>query len=427
MRAAVAAALAAGFLLVAAGCGTSSAATSGVVVDAAQLVPPSALAFAGADANLDSTQWGTVKDLFGPIELPKGLDYQADVKPALGDQLNVAVLGVDNGKPEAIAIVKSDDAAKLKKLAAMFDQGDEHYTVQQIADWSVVADSAANFQAVRNASTGTSLADTEDFKQAVSQLGGSELAFAYANGAIVQKLKTNLRSLVGTPRWLAARVVAGKDDVRLDVHAIGGSEAKVYKAALLEDVPSGAALAVSFKNVNELIARIQSQPALSTALAPFLTQLQGITGEGVLYVVPGALLPVVTLEVRPQDPDAAAKSMRAIASRVGSTLPLHVKREGSKVLLTNAAGNPGSSGALVDDKQFKDALAAADVPDNVTWLAYADIRRLRPLIEAFSALVAKGQQQQQKSNLKLDKLGTLVAYGARTGSSSRLVVRVTQP
>ena len=426
MRAAAAAALAAGVLLVAAGCGSSSAATGQSGGDAAALVPPSALAFVSADANLDSTQWGTVKDLFGPIELPKGLDYQHDVKPALGDQLNVAVLGVDNGKPDAIAIVKPDDAAKLKKLATMFDQGGEHYTVQQIADWSVVADSAANFQAVRDASTGTSLADTEEFRQAVSGLGGSELAFAYANGAIVQKLKSNLRSLVGTPRWLAAHVVAGKNDVRLDVHATGGSAPKVYKPTLLQDVPSGAALAVSFKNVNELIARIQSQPALRTTLTPFLTQLKGITGEGVLYVVPGALLPVVTLEVRPQDPAAAAKSMTAIASRVGSTLPLHVKREGSKVLLTNAAGNPSSSGSLVDDKQFKDALAAADVPDSVTWLAYADIPRLRPLIEAFSALRGKGQQQ-RRSSLELDKLGTLVAYGAHTGSTSRLVVRVTQP
>jgi hypothetical protein len=116
--------------------------------------------------------------------------------------------------------------------------------------------------------------------------------------------------------------------------------------------------------------------------------------------------------------------MRAIASRLGSSLPLHVKREGSKVLLTNAAGNPGSSSSLVDDKQFKDALAAADVPDEVTWLAYADVPRLRPLIEAFSALRGKGQQQ--KSNLELDKLGTIVAYGARTGSTSRLVARVTQ-
>src|SRR5437867_12767996 len=141
MRGASAAALAAVFLLVAAGCGSSTAATDQLGGDAAQLVPPSALAFVSADTNLDSAQWGTVKDLFGPIKLPKGLDYQRDVKPALGDEVNLAVLGIDNGKPDAIAIVKPDDKARLDKLAAMFDQGNEHYTVQQIDGWSVVADS----------------------------------------------------------------------------------------------------------------------------------------------------------------------------------------------------------------------------------------------------------------------------------------------
>ena len=74
MRAAIAAALAAVFLLVAAGCGSSTAATDQAGGDAAQLVPPSALAFVSADTNLDSAQWGTVKDLFGPIQLPKDLD-----------------------------------------------------------------------------------------------------------------------------------------------------------------------------------------------------------------------------------------------------------------------------------------------------------------------------------------------------------------
>jgi hypothetical protein len=421
MRAAVAAVLAACSLLVAAGCGSSTAATGQSRGDAADLVPPSALAFVSADANLDSAQWRTVTDLFGPIELPKKLDYQRDVEPAVGDELNLAVLGVDNGKPEAVAIVKSKDEAKLRSLAAQFDEGSEHYTVQDIAGWSVVADSAANFQAVRDASTGTSLADTAEFKQTVSQLGGG-LAFAYANGAVVKNLRANLRSLVGRPQWLAARVNAGKDDVRLDVHAIGAGKAAAYKPTLLRDVPSGAALAVSFKNVNELLARIQSQPALRSALPP-LADLKGVTGEGVLYVVPGTLVPVVTLEVRPRNATAATESLEALATRIGKTLPFHVTREGTKVVLTNAAGNQGSSGSLVDDKAFKDAVAAADVPDDVTWLAYADVPHLAPLVQAFSTLFGKGQQQ--KSSPQLDKVGIVVAYGARTGSTSRIVVHAT--
>lgn len=425
MRAAVAAALAAGFLLVAAGCGSGTAATDQLGGDAAQLVPPSALAFVSADTNLDSAEWGTVKDLLGPIQLPKDLDYQRDVKPALGDELNVAVLGIDNGTPETIAIVKPDDQAKLSKLASMFDRGSEHYTVEQIGGWSVVADSADAFQAVRTASSGNSLADNADYKSATSQLGGNALATAYATGKGAQALPEKLRALVrvgGSPQWIAARLTAKDNAVRIDARAVGATGVESYKPTLLRDAPSGAILAVSFKNVNELLARVRAEPALRASLPPLVANLEGVTGEGALYVAPGTILPVVTLEVRPRNPAAAARSLRAIATKLGNTLPLHVRQDGAKVLLTNAASNPGSSGSLVDDRQFKDALAAADVPDDVTWLAYADVQRLRPLIEALSALRGSGKQT---TNLKLDKLGTVVAYGAGTGSTSRLVVRLT--
>jgi hypothetical protein len=426
MRAAVAAALAAAFVLVAAGCGSSSTAATGQLGgDAVQLVPSSALAFVSADTNLDSAQWGTVKDLFGPIQLPKKLDYQRDVKPALGDEVNLAVLGIDNGKPEAVAIAKPDDQTKLSKLASMFDRGSEHYTVEQIGDWSVVADSADAFQAVRGASSGDSLADNPDYQTATSQLGGDALATAYATGNGVEVLPEKMRALVrvaGSPRWVAARLTAKDDAVRIDTRTSAAAGPESYKPTLLRDVPSGAILAVSFKNVNELLARVRAQPTLRTSLPPLVSDLNGVGGEGVLYVVPGAILPVVTLEVRPENPAAAATSFRAIATRLGNSLPMHVRREGAKVFLTTAPANLGSSGSLVDDKPFKDALAAADVPDDVTWLAYADVPHLSPLIQAFSALLGNGKQT---TNLKLDKLGTLVAYGASTGSTSRLVVRIT--
>jgi hypothetical protein len=412
MRAAAAAALAAGCLLVAVGCGSSSAATGGSSQDAAALVPASALAFVSADANLDSQGWKTLTRVY-PLDAQVARDL-----PAVGDQLNLAVLGLDNGKPEVVAIVKSKDTAKLQSLAQKLDQGSEHYTVQDIAGWQVVADSAANFQAVRDASTGTSLADAQDFKQAAAELDSGALAFAFANGAVVQKLQANLRSLIGTPRWLAARLVAGEHDLRLDVRATGGNAPATYKPTLLRDAPSGSALAVSFKNINELRALLP---------ASFLPVVKGISGEGVLYVSPASLLPLVTLEVRPKNPAAAAKSLRTLANSAAKNLGLHVRRNGAKVLLTNATGS-GANSSLVDDKQFKDALAAADVPNDVTWLAYADMPRLAPLIQAFSALSGQGRQQKPgQSKLKLDKLGTVVAYVARAGSSSQLVVRATVP
>src|SRR6476469_7318463 len=145
-----AAALALGLLLIASGCGASSASietSSGT--DAASLVPASALAYVSADANRDSQQLQVLTDLFGP--LPSKLDYKNDIHPALGDRVNLAVLGIDNGKPEAVALVQPTDEAKLSALAKRFDQGSEHYTVAQIGGWSVVADYAEALQSVRNA------------------------------------------------------------------------------------------------------------------------------------------------------------------------------------------------------------------------------------------------------------------------------------
>ena len=111
MRSAAAALAAVGLLLIAAGCGSSNASitqtSSGA--DAASLVPASALAYVSADANLDSQQWQVLTDVFGP--LPSKLDYKNDIHPALGDRVNLAVLGIDNGQPEAVALVQPTDEA----------------------------------------------------------------------------------------------------------------------------------------------------------------------------------------------------------------------------------------------------------------------------------------------------------------------------
>ncbi|MDX6400218.1 MAG: hypothetical protein QOF27_824, partial [Gaiellaceae bacterium] len=415
-------------LLVAAGCGSSSAAiqTSSSSTDAAGLVPAGALAYVSADANLDSAQWQLVTDLFGP--LPSKVDYKTDIKPALGDRVNLAVLGIDNGKPEAIALVKPTDEAKLQALAKKFDNGNEHYTVEQIGGWSVVADSAEAFQAVRNADSGSSLADSADFKSAMSQVGDSGLATAYASGSGVQQLPAKLKALVrvaGSPRWVAAGITADKSALQVTARAAGGTSPATYRPALLHDVPSGAILAVSFKDVNQLLARVQSEPLLRTSLPPFVSDLRSLGGEGVLYLLPGTLLPVITLEVHPSDPVAAAKALRGVAAKAAGMLPLHVERHGKVVLLTNAApGSSPGSGSLTDDQPFKDALAAADVPAEVTWLAYADIPRLAPILQALASLTGNGQAKPDTTS-KLDKFQTFVAFGARSGSMSRIEARLT--
>jgi hypothetical protein len=426
MRAATAA-LALGLLLIAVGCGSSIAATgSSSGTDAASLVPVSAVAYVSADANLDSQSWQLVTDVFGPIGTDA--DYKNDIQPALGDRVNLAVLGIEDGKPEAIAIVKPTDVAKLQALAKKFDQGTEHYTVESIGGWSVVADSPTAFQAVRDAANGKSLADDASFKSAMSQVGSANFATAYASGSGVQQLPEKLRALVrvtGTPRWVAAGVNADKKALHVDARAAGASASAAYKPALLSDVPSGAILAVSFKDVNQLLAKVKAEPMLGASLPPLLDNLPSLGGEGVLYVLPGTLLPVITLEVQSPHPVAAAKSLRAVAAQAGKLLPFRVERHGNNVLLTNAAaGTSPGSGSLMEDQSVKDAFAAADVPAKVTWLAYADIQRLAPILQALASLTGTGQAKPSGAP-KLDKLGTLVVFGARSGSTSRVEVRLT--
>src|ERR1041385_8599049 len=170
MRALLAVALSA-VAFAAAGCGAS---VSGIARgadlggDAATLVPADATAYVAADANVDSAQWQRVDRLTQgfPIrpkllnqlnaELQKrGLTWKDDVAPALGSELDVALLGTS----DYVAFAKPKDESKLKTLAQKLSDGTEQYTVEDIGGFSVVADSKDLFDKVRAAQDGTSLAD----------------------------------------------------------------------------------------------------------------------------------------------------------------------------------------------------------------------------------------------------------------------------
>jgi hypothetical protein len=439
---AIVSALAVCFVLAVAGCGgTSTATQSAAGGDAASLVPPDAIAFIRADANLDSAQWRSLKDLVGPIDLPS--DYAQTIKPALGDQLNLGVLGVEQGKPEAIAIVKTNDEAKLRTLASKFDQGDEHYTVERVGEWSVVADSPEAFAAVRSAQSGRSLADVPAFQSATGRLDSNALAAAFVDGARLGSVSgktASVTQLLGSPRWVTAQVTAQGDALQLDARAGTPKQGRAaYRPTLLRDVPSGALLAVSFKDANVALNRLARTSSFRDALTE-LKEYAGVTaaqlapalrGEGVYYVTQTTLLPTIVLEMESPNPAATARTLRTIAAnlsaKAGNMLQLKVFQRGKRVYLTNAASVPSASGgSLVDDNSFKDALAAAGTPAAVDWLGYADVHRLAPIVQVLSQLFG-GSASSRQTGQKLDRFGTLVAYGARAGADSRVAVRITHP
>jgi hypothetical protein len=436
MRWLAAAGLAA-LVLATAACGGTGTLLAGSPGDeAAQLVPPDAIAFVSIDSRLDSAQWRTVRELFGPTHLPLGLDYERDVKPAVGDELSFAVLGIHDGKPEAVALVKPTDDAKLRALVGRFDQGDEHYAVQHVGDWAVVADSRAAFAAVNRAEAGRSLADVPQFQRAMEHLDGDALAVAYAGGGTSQLLPGKVRGLAlvtGLPETMAARLAAEDDAVRLQVRLELREPAPVYRPRLLRDVPSGAMLAVSFKNPQRLLERLALEPTLhdivarvERALGLSVAELApALRGEGVFFVTQGALLPTFVLEVEAQQPEAAVRVLRRLAAK-STTLPLTVSRRGNRVFLSNGLPLQAAPGPrLVDDASFKDALAAADTPEEVTWLAYVDLPRLLPVAQALFEVLGGGKPSAADTRL-LDRIGTVVAFGARSGSTTRVEFRVAR-
>ena len=431
MRAAAAALLA---LIVLAGCGGAGERAGGLGAGAAELVPPDVVAFVSVDARFDSDEWQAIEDLgFSPVRLVLGrLDYERDVRPALGDELNFAVLRIEDGDPSGIVLTQSDDEAKLRRLVAGFYEDEEPLLVERIREWSVVAESEEAFDAVRRAESGRSLADVHAFQEAMAGFDGDALATAYVNGSALRELPGELGALLrvaGSPRWLGARVTAAADAARLDVRA--DALVPVYRPSLLREVPSGALLAISFKDGHRLLRRIAAEPSLRKALGEYQALLvdlaPALRGEGILYVQQGALLPTIVLEVESPKPDEAAVAFRRLAGRLraetNGLLSFKVAVRNNRVLLTNGAGWPASpTRRLVDDQTFKDALAAADVPDEVSWLAYADVQRLAPIVQALTQLTG-GTPPSKEQKRRLERLGTLTAFGARSQWTLRVTSR----
>ena len=442
MRAFLAAALAA-LVVVAAGCGgttsTGSTADPALGSDAAQLVPPDALAFASIDTDQSSQQFRQLGQLTSGLAARQqalqklnaalakhGLSYDADIRPAVGNELDVAVLkSGDSSTPEVVAFAKPDDQSKLRALASKFDQGNEHYTVQQIGGWSVVADSADGFAAVRAAQGGRSLGDTSAYSAAQSRLSGNAMVRLYAAGGGFASLAKEPGATGATaPAWTAAKVDAGSDTIRASAAAAGNVVPAPAASKLLRDVPSGAALAVAFnggQGLAKALGGLKGTGLPVQQLSPLLT------GQGVLYVRASGLVPEVALELAPSNPQAAlARARTILAGSAGKLGPIRLTPQlvGGKLVISDspaAAAALRGGGKLVDDAAFKDAMKAAGAPQSTSALVYADMPQLAPFLQ-LAAPALGGKALDPTLVDTLDHLGSVVAWATRSGGTSRFAL-----
>jgi len=442
--------------LTTAACGGSNSSAGGMPgAEAAQLVPPNALALVSVNTDFDAQQWQRLDELTRGLPArervvrmvrealaKQKLEFDRDVRSALGPEVDLAVLGVEKDEPEVVALARPEDEAKLKSLADLYSEGSDHYTVERVGDWSVVADSREAFESVRAARDGRSLADEAGFQAASGRLGDDAVARVYVGAAAARALPASLQALgrvAGNPDWAAASLAAEDDALRIRVAADRTAATPApYKPRLLGEVPTGASLAISFRGLDDLLTRLRAEPTLSAfgeAVREYLGVGVGelaplLRGEGVLYARAAGILPTLALELESQHPEEAAQVLRRVAAQLGAKAggfltPSVSTRPGRVVLATSpqAAAELASSGPkLVDDEGFKDALANADVPDEVTGLVYADVEALLPLVQLLAAAV--GKPLSPDTTTSLQRISTLVAYGTADSDTARFETRL---
>jgi len=443
MRAALAVAALSALVLVAAGCGSGVSAvarSADLGADAAHLVPADAAAYVAADTDLGSTQWQRVDNLTKsfPIraklldqirsELRKrGLTWKDDVAPALGSEVDVAVFGTSAANAEYVAFAQPADAGKLRTLATRLSRGTDHYTVERIGGWSVVADSRELFDRVRSAQHGRSLADVAAFKSAWSSVSGDALARAYVTGGAVASAANVLPLLQqrGKTEWLAARVAADSDALRVELaRHLQAAVPAAAKQTLLGDVPSGAALAVAFHGYAGLARALMSTQL--TAKLPLNGIAPLLTGDGALYVRSSGLLPELALELTPRNPQAALASahklLSGLAGRFGA-LPLKAQLSGGKLVI---ADGPAAAAALrtggpklVGDADYKQALKDAGVPAKTTFVAYANVAELAPFIQLVAQAIG-GKAPDPALVDNLTHVDRVLAWGSQANGVARI-------
>lgn len=439
--------------------GSASGAASG-----ADATPADAAVFVSVNTDLSSSQWKTLNTLLDKFpgkdksladartsfETQSGLNWETDVKPALGPEVDFVVLDASN-TGGGVALTQPKDQDKFDALVAKANAKKAGSLVtEKVGDWTVVSDKQASIDAYKTRASGKKLSDDATFKTATGELSGDALAKVYVNGP---KVQTALQSRAGSAAqgtfdWAVAELVSQDDGVKLNgtykgQPLKGVKQAAAYAPKLLDSVPTGALLVLDFKGGSSLdsldSAAGSSVPQLQSAMG-FIKQLTPIfKNETVLSVSPGTPFPAVTLIAEPDNAQQAVAGIDGLVAQFGAlaggataqptTIGGHAVKElklgqfavdygviDGKFVVTSsrqAIANFGKGASINDDADFKDAKSASGMPATVSAVMYVNIKSGLPLIESLSQLGGTTIPANQAENLR--PLTSFIAYG--TGDS----------
>jgi hypothetical protein len=385
----------------------------------------------------------------------KGLDWERDVKPALGPELDVALLDLKHPN-DSVALMqpKSKDAFEQAVAKGNAKDPKSQLVYEHYHGWTVVADKQSALDAFIEASEAAkqTLSDNSTFRSAMDKAGDG-LVRAYVNGSRVMSVARNMFGAdgqkyvqqFGTLDWLTTSLKAKSDGIAWDT-VVHGTPGKKFEQAgvqgsdgsLQKFVPSDALVYLAFRGAKGMTRGLADNPILLQpgfeGLGRVFAELGTILeGENAFYIRPGAKYPEVTFIAAPRGGvDGAAVldrvlgrlakqlgarpkqvKMAGLAARAVGTKPvtvLYANVDGKLVVTDFPAGLrfvKSGGRAIAQSPEFRQAAKSSGLPAKPAVVLYVDIHSTLPVLNRLGAGLPEGVAR----NLK--PLRSAVEYAAR--------------
>jgi hypothetical protein len=380
-----------------AGCGGTTNPSSG----AADFVPASVPLYVAIDSDLGSSQWQTVNVLANKFPdkqkaidsikqqlSENGLDWERDLKPALGPELNVVMLDLAHPE-ETVALMQPKDEGAFERAVKKGNATDpsSKLVYKQFHGWTVMSNKLAAIDAFMQASDSATRTLSEDktFSNAMDKAGDG-IFRAYVNGTQVMAAARKFMGpdagpyfkKLGTLDWLLMTLRAKSDGIAWDT-TVHGTPGKAFRKAathgsdgsLQKLVPKDALLYLAFHGSKGMLGGLGDNPILqqfgAKGLDDAFQQLGTILeGENAFYVrAAGAKdVPEVTFIASPGGGVDGAAALDRILNRFAKEL-------GGRPQRTTIAGVSarviGAGPIALRYANVKGKLVVSDLPSGIVF------------------------------------------------------------
>jgi hypothetical protein len=475
---------------VVAGCGGGEGGAAGG--DAAGVVPAGTAVYLSGDTDFEGDQWQAaadlvrkfpdgeqaVSDLLAEFESQEGIDFEEDIKPAVGPEVALAILEIptDGSDPPIVALTQPDDRQKLQ---ALLEKGKDPTVSEEVEGWTVISDLQSSIDRFKQLRGDGVLADDEDFQDAMADLSSDSLVSVYVSGEALDEAarRDPEFSQAGFDAFLpggkipsiGAILRAEDEGARLDGQAVFAGDVTEtglisgnFEAKLPEEVPGHVFAYLAFNDLESQFSAFrdsisevepdfgrqlgQAEAFLGVSLEEDIAPL--FAGEGAVYVRPGAPIPEITLLTTVDDEQKALGTLDDLFAGLRQFVPVqeptrlqiagvearqvqleppfslfYAAFDGRLVVTTSRQGISdlrGDGERFSDDEAFKAASDTAGLPEETTGWAYVNLEDVVPLL--FDYLAAGDEPVPPEVRTNTEPLQSLVFWGTAEGRTASFSV-----